>query len=50
MTDSPTDGAPTEGAPAEKSLADIELEDTLRSIRGLGENADSVETTEADPE
>jgi hypothetical protein len=42
--------APSADEPAGKSLADIELEDTMRSIRGLGENADTVETTEGDAE
>jgi hypothetical protein len=34
-------------APEEKTLAEIELEDTLRSIRGFRENADATEPREA---
>jgi hypothetical protein len=33
-------------APAEKTPAQIELEDSMRSIRALGENLDGVESPE----
>jgi hypothetical protein len=38
--------AAAEGMSAEKTPAEIELEDTMRSIRGFRENADSVDARE----
>jgi hypothetical protein len=37
-------------APEEKTLAEIELEDSLRSIRSYRENADAVESTDDAPQ
>jgi hypothetical protein len=39
---------PDEKTPAEKTAAEIELEDSIRSIRGVGENAAGTDTGDTD--
>lgn len=38
----PAESTPADETPADKSPAELELADTMRSIRGVGESADTT--------